>query len=101
MTECPICLDIIDDKDMILLECCQMKFCAICLPEWFRKSGNATCPICHKILDEFYIPIEENSEVIPEEVITNSQVVVRLKVTAFLIVKFILGKIYWSLSNTH
>ncbi len=94
MTECPICLEIKDD--MILLECCQMKFCTICLPEWFRQSGNATCPICHKILDEFYIPIEENAEPPP-----NAQVVVRLKVTAFLIVIFILGKIYWSLSDTH
>jgi len=101
MTECPICLETIDDKDLILLECCQMKFCTICLPEWFRQSGNVTCPICHKMLNEYYIPITdvtENTEENTEEITPRNMT--SLKLTAFFIVVFILVKMYWSFSDT-
>ena len=93
MVECPICLEIIDDSEMILIECCQMKFCSICLSEWFRQSGNVTCPICHDILEQYYMSIDENPN-------HDTTIVSRLKVISVLIVIFILGKIYWSLSNT-
>ena len=99
MTECPICLETIDDEDLILLECCQMKFCTICLPEWFRQSGNVTCPICHKMLDEYYIPITDVTENTDENTPRNTNTT-SLKLTAFFIVIFILVKMYCSFSDT-
>ena len=64
MTECPICLEIIQSDNMHVVECCNMTFCITCLTKWFNINNEITCPICHNTLDNYYIPIAvvDNSE---------------------------------------
>ena len=59
MTECPICLEIISEDNIILLQCCQMKFCSSCISTWFNTTNNPSCPICHKDINNYYIPIAD------------------------------------------
>ena len=69
MIECPICLENMEEEEFVLMECCNMKFCVTCLIGWFNSNASPTCPICHNILDDYYIPIAD------EAIIDNSELV--------------------------
>ena len=73
MHECPICLEDISEEKFVLLECCNMKFCSDCLVAWFNKNSDTgqTCPICHNLLNNYYIPIEN------EVIVDNTEIIVQ------------------------
>ncbi|XP_049914557.1 zinc-binding protein A33-like [Epinephelus moara] len=43
---CPVCCDIFTDPVLLL---CGHSFCKDCLQQWWRKSGEQTCPVCKEI----------------------------------------------------
>ncbi|XP_031722138.1 tripartite motif-containing protein 35-like [Anarrhichthys ocellatus] len=43
---CPVCCDIFKDPVMLL---CGHSFCKHCLQEWWRQSGQQTCPVCKQM----------------------------------------------------
>lgn len=51
VSECPICLDVIQDK-LITLNKCQHTFHQSCISSWFEKSN--TCPICREPIQDIY-----------------------------------------------
>lgn len=110
MSECPICLEICETDNMVLLECCNMKFCIECLISWFNRNREIICPICHNILENYYIPIAES---LPEVAITHDNIVEQdsrdennlslypttIKYTAASLFIFILVKMIYALST--
>ena len=51
VTECPICLDVIQDR-LITLNKCHHTFHQSCISTWFEKSN--TCPICREPIQDIY-----------------------------------------------
>lgn len=43
---CPVCCDIFTDPVLLL---CGHSFCKDCLQQWWRQSGEQTCPVCKEI----------------------------------------------------
>ena len=108
MTECPICLEIISEDNIILLQCCQMKFCSSCISTWFNTTNNPSCPICHKDINNYYIPIADVVENVIENVIENDNQVeimstiksyFKTKLCCLVLGVFILMKLCESLDN--
>lgn len=50
--ECSICLDVLDNNDIICLGECKHKFHRYCINEWYKKSN--TCPICRKPIKDIF-----------------------------------------------
>jgi len=108
MTECPICLEIISEDNIILLQCCQMKFCNSCISNWFNTRNIPSCPICHQDTNNFYIPIadvvENNSRVENNiesriETMNTRQSYFKTKLCCLVFIIFILMKLCESLDN--
>ena len=57
--ECPICFEVITDKNKIKKTTCGHKFCKECINEWIE--WNDTCPLCREVLPErVVINVNEN-----------------------------------------
>jgi len=96
MSECPICLEDVLEETLVLLECCNMKFCSDCLVKWFTTKQEISCPICHDILDDYYIPIADNTNEENEDNLQTNYNKLKLLIT--WIILFIFAKLIYSLS---
>ena len=50
--ECSICLDVINDNNLVNLINCQHNFHSSCILEWSKI--NNTCPLCRKNISNFF-----------------------------------------------
>ena len=96
MSECPICLEDVIEERLVLIECCNMKFCVDCLVKWFNTIQEISCPICHDILDDYYIPITDSTNEENEDNLQTNYNKIKLLIT--WIILFICAKLIYSIS---
>lgn len=68
--ECSICLEKITDEKKILK--CNHEFHTECINLWLNEKKD--CPVCRMTLETYAEPLEENSETVPVQTLTISEI---------------------------
>jgi hypothetical protein len=61
--ECPICLSVLENNDIITVSCCKQHMHAECYMEFLLKTDNYTCPLCREPIN-YRLEIEPLREII-------------------------------------
>jgi hypothetical protein len=61
--ECPICLNVLENNDIITVSCCKQHMHAECYMQFLLKTTNHNCPLCREPIN-YRLEIEPLREII-------------------------------------